>query len=47
MLERVEQIGADLVVAGAYGHSRLRENLFGGTTASLAEQTDVAVFMAH
>ena len=47
ILERVEQIGADLVVAGAYGHSRLRENLFGGTTASLAEQTDVAVFMAH
>ena len=47
ILERAEQIGADLVVAGAYGHSRLRENLFGGTTASLAEQTDVAVLLAH
>lgn len=47
ILERAEEIGADLVVAGAYGHSRLRENLFGGTTASLAEQQDVAVLMAH
>ena len=47
ILERATEIGADLVVAGAYGHSRLRENLFGGTTANLAEQTDTAVFFAH
>jgi nucleotide-binding universal stress UspA family protein len=47
ILDRAEEVGADLIVAGAYGHSRLRENLFGGTTASLTEQTDVAVFMAH
>ncbi|SHE37872.1 Nucleotide-binding universal stress protein, UspA family [Litoreibacter ascidiaceicola] len=47
ILERAAEVGTDLVVAGAYGHSRLRENLFGGTTASLSEQTDVAVFMAH
>lgn len=29
------EIGADLVVAGAYGHSRLREWAFGGMTRSL------------
>lgn len=29
------EIGADLVVAGGYGHSRLREWAFGGTTRSL------------
>ncbi|SFR52118.1 universal stress protein [Litoreibacter janthinus] len=47
LLERAEELGADLIVAGAYGHSRLRETLFGGTTASLVEQRGVAVFMAH
>ncbi|SDW31064.1 universal stress protein [Litoreibacter albidus] len=47
ILERVAEVGADLLVAGAYGHSRLRESLFGGTTASLAEQRDTPVFMAH
>ena len=30
-----ENIGADLIVAGAYGHSRLREWAFGGVTRSL------------
>lgn len=30
-----QEIGADLVVAGAYGHSRLREWAFGGVTRSL------------
>ena len=35
-LEKVAaEIGADLVVAGAYGHSRLREWAFGGMTRSL------------
>jgi len=29
------EIGADLVVAGGYGHSRLREWAFGGMTRSL------------
>ncbi|RLJ60106.1 nucleotide-binding universal stress UspA family protein [Litoreibacter meonggei] len=47
ILQRAEEIGADLVVAGAYGRSRLREDLFGGTTASLSEQADMPVFMAH
>ena len=27
--------GADLIVAGAYGHSRLGEKLFGGVTRNL------------
>ena len=30
-----ENMGADLIVAGAYGHSRLREWAFGGMTRSL------------
>ena len=32
--------GADLIVAGAYGHSRLREFVFGGVTRSLFQAVD-------
>lgn len=32
------QMGADLVVAGGYGHSRIREWAFGGMTRSLLKQ---------
>jgi nucleotide-binding universal stress UspA family protein len=33
--EIAREIGGDLIVAGAYGHSRLREWAFGGMTRSL------------
>lgn len=39
--------GADLVVMGAYSHSRLRESVFGGTTQTMLDQIGVPVFMAH
>ena len=39
--------GAELLVMGAYGHSRLRERIFGGTTRSMLEETTVPVFMAR
>jgi nucleotide-binding universal stress UspA family protein len=38
---------ADLVVAGAYGHSRLREMVFGGCTQSLIQHADQPVLMMH
>lgn len=38
--------GADLVVSGAYGHSRLREWAFGGVTRFLLDKTDVNRFMS-
>jgi nucleotide-binding universal stress UspA family protein len=44
---RAKESGADLVVMGAYGKSRLRERVFGGTTQSMIEQTDMPVFLAH
>lgn len=47
LLKRAHEIGADLIVTGAYGHSRLRQAVFGGTTRSLMEQTEHPVFMAH
>lgn len=33
--EECEAVGADLMVMGGYGHSRLQEKLFGGVTRSL------------
>ena len=35
LVAMAEQIGADLIVSGGYGHSRLREWAFGGVTRSL------------
>lgn len=37
----------DLVVFGAYGHSRFREYVFGGVTRSLLDQKDLSRFMSR
>jgi nucleotide-binding universal stress UspA family protein len=39
--------GADLLVMGAYAHSRLRETLLGGVTRTILEKMTVPVLMAH
>lgn len=39
--------GADLIVMGAYGHSRFREAILGGATRNMLEQAKIPVFMAH
>ena len=38
---------ADLVVMGAYGHSRFREATLGGPTRDMLETAQVPVFMPH
>lgn len=38
---------ADLIVMGAYGHSRFREAILGGATRNMLEQSDIAVLLAH
>jgi nucleotide-binding universal stress UspA family protein len=38
---------ADLVVMGCYGHSRLREQVFGGATRSALAKLAVPILMAH
>lgn len=42
-----EELGSDLIVMGAYGHSRLRQAIFGGTTRETMEKSRVPVLMAH
>jgi nucleotide-binding universal stress UspA family protein len=39
--------GADLIVSGAYGHSRLREAVFGGCTQSFIRHSDRPVLLMH
>ncbi|WP_278923338.1 MULTISPECIES: universal stress protein [Pseudophaeobacter] len=38
---------ADLIVMGAYGHSRFREAILGGATRNMLEKATVPVLMAH
>lgn len=40
-------LDADLIVMGAYGHSRFREAILGGTTRNMLEMADIPVLMAH
>ena len=42
-----DRLGADLVVAGAYGHSRLREWAFGGVTHDLLRHAPRCSFVSH
>lgn len=42
-----EDMQADTIVMGAYGHSRVRELLLGGATSSLLANTKVNLFLAH
>ena len=47
ILARASDLGVDLIVSGAYGHSRTREWIFGGVTESLMRNTTVPVLMSH
>jgi nucleotide-binding universal stress UspA family protein len=38
---------ADLLVMGGYGHSRMREIVFGGFTQSVLELAEMPVFLMH
>ncbi len=42
-----EDLGADLLVKGAYTQSRLRQMIFGGPTRYLLEHITLPMFMAH
>ena len=47
LLNYADDIGADLIVAGGYGHSRMRELVFGGVTRTLLATMTVPVFLSH
>jgi nucleotide-binding universal stress UspA family protein len=47
ILSHAADSGADFIVMGGYGHSRLREFVLGGATRGMLAQMTVPVLMAH
>lgn len=47
LLSRVADTGSDLLVMGAYGHSRWREIVLGGATKQVLGEMTVPVLMSH
>lgn len=42
-----ESSGSDLLIMGAYGHSRVREFVLGGATRSVIEDPKLPIFLSH
>ncbi len=47
LVEQAGEIGADLTISGGYGHSRLREWVFGGVTRTLLTDHSTSRLMAN
>jgi nucleotide-binding universal stress UspA family protein len=47
LLMRASDLGADLLVMGAYAHSRMREFVFGGATRHVLEHMTIPILMSH
>ena len=47
LLEKTLEIGADLLVMGAYGQSHERETLFGGNTQTVVDHATIPVLFVH
>ncbi|CAN5237149.1 universal stress protein [soil metagenome] len=47
LLGAAKEVGADFLVAGAFGHPRLQEFIFGGTTRNLLNNDGPSLFLSH
>ncbi|ACG77789.1 universal stress protein UspA [Phenylobacterium zucineum HLK1] len=47
LLHAASAAGADILVAGAFGHPRLQEFIFGGTTRTLLNSDQPSLFLSH
>lgn len=47
LLAAALSVGADMMVMGAYTHSRMREMIMGGVTRRVLDETEIPVLMAH
>jgi len=47
ILSRAADLGSDLIVMGAYGHSRLQQLIMGGATRTILQSMTVPVLMSH
>ena len=47
LLTTAKELGADMMVMGAFHHSRWREFILGGVTLTVLEEATIPLFMAH
>ena len=47
ILQAAIEYDADLIVMGAYGHTRFKELILGGTTKHLLKHTTIPLFLSH
>jgi len=47
LLNEARALEADLIVMGGYGHSRMREFVFGGVTRALSRRAPIPVLLSH
>jgi nucleotide-binding universal stress UspA family protein len=47
LLEQADALGSQLIIMGAYGHSRLREFVLGGTTRHMLNHAKLPVLFSH
>lgn len=47
LLARAKELESDLLVMGAYGHSRLREMVLGGITDYVLENAEIPLLLSH
>jgi nucleotide-binding universal stress UspA family protein len=47
LLKAAVATGATLLVAGAFGHPRLQEFVFGGATRTFLQATEPSLFLSH
>lgn len=47
IVDRASEKGADMIVMGGYGHMKLKQQIFGGTTESMLKQRKFPVLLGH
>jgi nucleotide-binding universal stress UspA family protein len=47
LLKAAERAGAEILVAGAFGHPRLQEFIFGGATRTFLNSEHPSLFLSH
>ena len=47
LLAKIDEVGADLLIMGAYAHSALHEMLLGGVTRYVLARATIPVLMRH
>ena len=47
LLRQADELNSQMIIMGAYGHSRIRELMLGGTTRHVLEQAELPVLFSH